>query len=111
LHGDIPAACPCSCGSRCDRAVTSSHTCNRSFNDPSVATTRSPSGPDGFASVQAAGTSDLLPSGSTSSNSTTPCRLIPPITGSDRPSKGWRDRVILAADGKSLRSVVRRGFV
>jgi hypothetical protein len=60
--------------------VTSPHTRSRSLTDPSVAITPPPSAPDGFASVQAAGTSDLLPSGSTSSNSTTPCRLIPPNT-------------------------------
>ena len=111
MHGDIPAACPCSAGSRCDRPVTSSHTCSRSVSDPSVATTPSPTAPDGSASVQAAGISDLLPSGSTSSNSTAPCRRIPPNTGNDLPCSGWRGRVILTADGRSSRPVVRRGFV
>jgi hypothetical protein len=67
--------------------------------------------PDGFASVQAAGTSDLLPSGSTSSNSTAPCRRIPPNTGNDLPCSGWRGRVIRTVDGKSSMPVVRRGFV
>ena len=111
MHGDIPAACPCSAGSRCDRPVTSSHTCSRSVSDPSVATTPSPTAPDGSASVQAAGISDLLPSGSTSNNSTAPCRRIPPNTGNDWPCNGWRGRVIRTDDGKSSMPVVRRGFV
>ena len=58
-----------------------------------------------------AGTSDLLPSGSSSSNSIAPCRRIPPNTRSDRPCNGWRTRVTFTAAGRSLRPVVSRGFV
>ena len=67
--------------------------------------------PDRSASVHAAGTSDLLPSGNTSSNSTAPCLRMPPSTCSDWPSNGCRGLVILTDDGKSSTRVVRRGFV
>jgi hypothetical protein len=62
-------------------------------------------------SVHDAGISDLLPSGSSSSNSIAPCRRIPPNTRSDRPCNGWRTRVTFTAAGRSLRPVVSRGFV
>jgi len=62
-------------------------------------------------SVHHAGTNDLLPSGSSSSNSIAPCRRIPPNTRSDVPCNGWRTRVTFTAAGRSLRPVVSRGFV
>ena len=62
-------------------------------------------------SVHDAGTNDLLPSGSSSSNSIAPCRRIPPNTRSDVPCNGWRTRVTFTAAGRSLRPVVSRGFV
>ena len=38
MHGDFPAACPCS-AARAARSATSSHACSRSASDPSVAIT------------------------------------------------------------------------
>src|SRR4029450_5629218 len=70
-----------------------------------------PSTQDRSASVHAAETSDLLPSGNTSSNSRTPCLRMPPSTCSDWPSNGCRGLVIRTDDGKSSTRVVRRGFV
>jgi hypothetical protein len=80
LHGDCRAACPNSSVVRADRADNSTDTCSRSANDPNVAAT----GPAVAAvtasrqcrSVHAAGIKDLLPSGSTSSNSSRPWRRI-----------------------------------
>ena len=88
MHGDIPAACPCPSGSRPSRSATSLHALSRSVSDPSVATPTTSSAPGCAASVQSARISDLLPSGSTSSNSGSPCRRIPPNTGNDLPCNG-----------------------
>ena len=78
----------------------------RSSTDPTV--TAIGSADAGAASVNPAGSIVLLPSGSTTSSSTAPCRRIRPNTGNDRPWSGCRGLVTVTDDGKSSIPVVRR---
>ena len=57
-------------------------------------------------SVQADGMRDRLPSGSTTNNNGTPCRVSPLITARRHPSKGCRLRVMTTEVGKSWEWVV-----
>ena len=67
--------------------------------------------PTSSQSVHWAGISERLPSGRQASANRTPLRRILPITGSARPSKGWRSRVTVTEPGKSRRWVVCRRFL
>ena len=62
-------------------------------------------------SVQADGMRDRLPSGSTTNNNGTPCRVSPLITARRHPSKGCRLRVMTTEVGKSWEWVVCGVFV
>jgi hypothetical protein len=55
--------------------------------------------------------SERLPSGRLTSRRRTPPRRMLLITSSDRPSKGWRSRVIVTESGISRRWVVCRRFL
>jgi hypothetical protein len=90
-------------------AATTVTACSRSASDPSVPTSITFS--VAHVSVHRAGTSALLPSGSTTSSSSTPCRRIPPSTARTRPSNGWQRRVTRTEAGNASRRVVCRGFV
>jgi hypothetical protein len=81
LHDDIPAACP-------RNSAISAQTRSRSASDPSVVTRPASSSMGGCAFVHAAGTNDVLPPGSSNTNSIAPCRRIPPNTRNDRPCSG-----------------------
>jgi hypothetical protein len=62
-------------------------------------------------SVQLAGMSERLPSGSTTSNNSMPRRLMVPITGNERPSNGCRSRRIVTDLEMSRRQVVCDDFL
>jgi hypothetical protein len=62
-------------------------------------------------SVQLAGMSERLPSGSTTSNNSVPRRLMVPITGNERPSDGCRSRRIVTDLEMSRRQVVCDDFL
>src|SRR6266853_3021996 len=64
-----------------------------------------------FQSVQLAGISERLPSGSTTSNSRAPRRFMVPISGNERPSNGCRSRSIITELEMSRRWVVCSGFL
>jgi hypothetical protein len=78
----------------------------RSSTDPTVTAVGSAAA--GAASVNPAGSIVLLPSGSTTSSSTAPCRRIRPNTGNDRPWSGCRGLVTVTDGGRSSIPVVRR---
>ena len=59
-----------------------------------------------FQSVQPAGTSERLPSGSTTSSSRVPRRLTVPISCNERPSNGCRSRWIVTEPERLRRWVV-----
>ena len=59
-----------------------------------------------FQSVQLAGISERLPSGSATSNSGVPRRFRVPISRNERPSKGCRSRSIVTEPERSRRWVV-----
>ena len=59
-----------------------------------------------FQSVQLAGISERLPSGSATSNSGVPRRFRVPISRNERPSKGCRSRTIVTEPERSRRWVV-----
>ena len=83
MVGDCRAACS---GKRAQRAETRTHAASRSPSRPSVAVASPPAAPcPSPRSVHAAGISDLLPSGSTSSSSSRPCRRKLPSIRSGRP--------------------------
>ena len=90
-------------------AATTVTACSRSASDPSVAAASALS--VAHTSVHPAGISALLPSGSTTNNSNTPCRRIAPSTVRTRPSNGWQRRVTRTEAGNASRRVVCRGFV
>ena len=62
-------------------------------------------------SVHPAGTSERLPSGSTTSSNATPRRCTAPSACRTRPSKGCRSRRIVTERGKSRRWVVCGGIL
>ena len=64
----------------------------------------------GLQSVQAAGTSERLPSGSTRVRCRIPWRWVEPSNSRACPCNGWRSRKIVALDGKESRWVVCRVF-
>jgi hypothetical protein len=64
-----------------------------------------------FQSVQLAGISDRLPSGSTTSNSRVPRRRMVPMTCNARPSNACRSRRIVAELKMSWRWVVCGNFL
>src|ERR1700730_4560439 len=79
--------------------------CSQRDADSSLAAPAAPQ------SVQLAGMSERLPSGSTTSNSKMPRRFMAPITCNERPSNGWRSRRIVTKLDMSRRWVVCDGFL
>ena len=110
MDGDCRAACTVSRPRRAASAETNSRAASRSATVPNVADNPPEIGSTASSlalwSVHAAGTRVLLPSGSTSSNSSRPWRQTRPRTVKQWPCNGWCDRTIVTVT--AVTAVLRR---